>query len=132
MLPWFDELAAHGLEGPEYGNAEECFDDRHNYRTEWYDAIRAFNRPDASALGRAIFEEHDVYCGLRSKAELNALRNAGVVNYIIWVDRSEHAPIEPAESCTVEPWMADYVIDNNGSLDDLEFNVDQLMMRLLS
>ncbi len=115
----------------EYINAQACFDDRHNHRALWYEAIRDFNRPDASALGRAIFEEHDVYCGLRSKTELNALKNQGTVDLIIWVDRSEHAPVEGADSCTVEPWMADFVLDNNGSLEDLAFNLDQLMGTVL-
>jgi len=122
------ELA--GLKG-KYNNFAECFQDRHNHRALWYDTIRALNRPDATALGRAIFKDHDVYCGLRSKAELNALKNAGIVDTIIWVDRSDFVPREASESCTVEPWMADYVLDNNGTLEDLEFNVKQLMENLL-
>ncbi len=114
----------------DYNNPAECFDDRHNHRSLWYDTIRAFNRPDATALGRAIFEDHDVYCGLRSKAELNALKNAGLVDYIIWVDRSDHLPPEGPASCTVEPWMADYVLDNNGTLEDLELSLTQLIDNL--
>ena len=115
----------------QYSNVQECFDDRSNHRAEWYEAIRDFNRPDASALGRAIFAENDVYCGLRSKAELNALVNARVADFVIWVDRSDHQPPEDRSSCTVEPWMAHYVLDNNGTPEDLRFNVRQLMGTLL-
>ncbi len=114
-----------------YKNLLACFEDRADHRALWYEAIRDFNRPDASALGRAIFAENDIYVGLRSKAELNALKNSGAVDHIIWVDRSDHLPPEDASSCTVEPWMADYVLDNNGTLENLEFNVQQLMERLL-
>ena len=114
-----------------YGSVRECFDDRSNHRAEWYEAIRDFNWPDASALGRAIFADNDVYVGLRSKAELHALKNSGVVDHVIWVDRSDHAPPEDRSSCTVEPWMADHVVDNNGTPEDLRFNVRQLMDGLL-
>ena len=34
-------------------------------------------------------------------------------------------------SCSVEPWMADFVVDNNGSLEDLERNVRSLFDRFL-
>ena len=95
-------------------------------------AIREFNRPDPTALGHAIFEEHDIYCGIRSKAEFHALKNAGVFDASIWVDRSDHIPPEDKGSCTVEPWMADFVLDNNGSIDDLNFNIGVLMGRILS
>lgn len=121
------------LIGEKYGytSVEQCFEDRGNHRAEWYDAIRDYNRPDASALGRAIFERHDIYCGLRSKAEFNALKNAGVFDVAVWVDASDRVPPEGRESCTVEPWMADYVVDNNGSEIDLAFNVDVLMGRIM-
>lgn len=109
------------------GSVQACFDDRANHRAKWYQAIKQFNQPDASALGRAIFRNNDVYVGLRSKTELHALKNSGVVDLIIWVDRSDYVPPEPPSSCTVEPWMADFVVDNNGSLEDLRFNVCQLM-----
>ncbi len=119
------------MAGGRYATVEECFEDRVNRRAEWYRLIRDFNRPDPSALGRAIFEEHDVYCGLRSKAELHALMNARAVDFVIWVDRSDNVAPEGRDSCTVEPWMAHYVLDNNGTLEDLEFNVRQLMSTIL-
>ncbi len=136
MMPYFRAEAAEAsvtvsqVHMP-YANARECFEDRANHRRAWFEAIRDFNRPDASALGRAIFDENDVYVGLRSKAELNALRNSGEVDHVVWVDRSDHQQPEGRESCTVEPWMADYVVDNNGTLEDLRSNVCQLMDTLM-
>lgn len=119
------------LKGFTYDSVADCFEDRVNHRGEWYQAIRDFNRPDASALGRAIFVEHDIYCGIRSKAEFNALKNTGVFDVAIWIDRSDHLDTEARQSCTVEPWMADFVVDNNGTLADLEFNLRQLMDEVL-
>jgi hypothetical protein len=55
------------------------------------------------------------------------MRNTGVFHYAIWVDRSDHLPPEPKSSMSLEQWMADYTLDNNGTLAELEFNVEQLM-----
>lgn len=116
-----------------YADVQACYDDRSNHRAEWYDLITAFNTPDLTSLGRAIFEGHEVYCGIRNAREFHALRNAGVFDVAIWVDASERLDghIEDKSSCTVEPWMADFVLDNNGSLEDLERNLGSLMGGLL-
>jgi hypothetical protein len=110
---------------------KECFDDRHNRRADWYDAICAYNSKDPSKLGREIFKENDIYCGLRCKKEYHAMRNTGLFDYVIWVDRSDHLPLESKTSMTLEPWMADFVIDNNGTLEELHFNTHQLISHLL-
>ena len=125
---WTPKLRA--LQG-KYSNAAECFADRHNHRNVWYETIRDYNRQDPTTLGREIFADYDIYCGLRNKAELHALKNARVVDLIIWVDASDRLPPESSESCTVEPWMADFIIDNNGSEADLAFNV-RLLSRWIS
>lgn len=113
-----------------YTSLQECFEDRHNHRQTWYELIRDYNRPDASRLGRALYERYDIYCGLRNRAEFHALRNSGSFDHAIWVDRSDHLPPEPSTSISVEPWMADYVIDNNGTLEELKINVRSLMAHL--
>jgi hypothetical protein len=113
-----------------YTSEEECYADRHNHRAEWYNAICAYNEKDAATLGRAMFDEFDIYCGLRNRREYFAMKNTGVFDYCIWVDRSMHLPPESKDSMSLEQWMADYTIDNNGTLEDLKFNVDQLLKYL--
>ena len=115
-----------------YSNEEQCYADRHNHRAEWYDAICDYNVPDAARLGREIFSAHDIYCGLRNKREFFAMKNTGVFDYAIWVDRSNHLPPESKDSMSLEQWMADFTIDNNSTLEDLYFNVDQLITHLHS
>ena len=110
-----------------YANEEECYADRHNHRAEWYNAICDYNVPDAATLGREMFAAYDIYCGLRNKREYYAMKNTGVFDKVIWVDRSDHLPPESNDSMSLEPWMADYIIDNNGTLGDLAFNVGQLI-----
>jgi len=110
-----------------YSNEEECYEDRHNHRAEWYNAICDYNVPDPARLGREIFQAHDIYCGLRNKKEFHAMKNTGVFDYAIWVDRSDFLPPESKDSMSLEQWMADFAIDNNGTLEDLQFNIDALM-----
>jgi hypothetical protein len=110
-----------------YSNEEECYADRHNHRAEWYNAICDYNKGDGARLGRAIFDNHNIYCGLRNKREFFAMKNTGVFDYAIWVDRSDHLPLESKDSMSLEQWMADFTIDNNGDLEELEFNVSNLI-----
>ena len=115
-----------------YTSEEECYADRHNHRAEWYNAICDYNVKDGAALGREIFKSHQIYCGLRNKREFFAMKNTKVFDYAVWVDRSDHLPPESKDSMSLEQWMADYTIDNNGSLEDLQFNVDQLMKYIIN
>ena len=138
MLPYFN---SHDYL-PSYNTAQECFDDRHglttipdgdgnpiecHHRAVWYDQIRAFNRDDDTALARAILVDNDVYCGMRSAEELRACLDVELFDAVVWVDRSGHALVEPESSMTVTHEMADYVIDNNGSLEDLKVEVEKFM-----
>jgi len=110
-----------------YTSYDQCYQDRHNHRSEWFDMIHDYCKDDYARLGREIFQQNQIYCGLRNKAEFHAMRNTGVFDYCIWVDRSDHLLPEDRSSMNLEIWMADYVIDNNGTLTDLQRNVCQLM-----
>lgn len=128
VMPWM-----HANTDLRYDSWEDCFEDRHNgnNRANWYNAITAFNTPDKSRLGRAILERNDIYNGLRNRAELWAMQATGLVDAVVWVDRTDHVPLEPRSSMTIEPWMADFHVDNNGSLDELERNLFRLAERLI-
>lgn len=114
MVPF---LAAKGIT---YATLAECYADRVNHRQDWYEQISAFNTPDGARLAREIYKDNDIYVGMRSVAELEAVRKEGLYNYSIWVDRSKHAAPESSASCSVTQAMADYTLDNNGTLEQLE------------
>jgi hypothetical protein len=114
-----------------YNSYSQCYEDRHNHRTEWFDMIHDYCKDDYARLGREIFRENHIYCGLRNKAEFHAMRNTGVFDYCIWVDRSDHLPLEDRSSMNLDIWMADYVIDNNSTLDTLKRSVNDLADHLL-
>lgn len=110
-----------------YKSLDECYEDRHNHRKEWFDLIAEHNIDDPARLGKELFSEYDIYCGLRRKEELEALSDQNVADYIIWVDASKRLPPEDESSCTVTQDMADFTIDNNGDYDTLCENVQTLM-----
>ena len=114
----------------DYLTKEECFEDRHNHRQEWFDLICAFNQDDPSRLAKEIFRRHDIYCGLRSRREFYAMKNQDLMDVTIWIDRSNELPPEPNNSMDIEPWMADYWIDNNGTKEELRRNLGHLMATL--
>lgn len=98
-----------------YTSVAECFADRANHRTKWYDLIAARN-PTGVELSAAIFNLYGMYVGLRNKRELDAVRKDPSFNaYVIWVDASVRARPEPKESMTVRIDDADAIIFNNTS-----------------
>jgi DNA primase large subunit len=115
-----------------YKTVQECFDDRHNHRTEWYNLIHAYNEIDHARLGREIFSKYDIYCGLRNAKEMIAMKDQHVYDHAIWVDRSEHLPSEDISSMTISKDMCDIVIDNNGTLDELYEKIDDMMKIFLT
>tara|TARA_R110000851_G_scaffold72413_1_gene160426 strand:- start:869 stop:1366 length:498 start_codon:yes stop_codon:yes gene_type:complete len=114
-----------------YKSPERCFEDRVNHRQYWFEAIRDYNAKDRSRLGREIFNENDIYCGIRDKEEFVSLRNDELFDVAVWVDASGRLPPEDASSMTLDASYADIVLDNNGSLEELIANIDKLVMELI-
>lgn len=122
VRPWLAEKC-----GIEYVSVEACYADRHNHRADWFNAIAAFNGSDPSALTRAIFAaDNDIYAGCRNAREVHHGRLARAFDLVIWVDASMRVGPEPETSCTVKPWMADVILDNNAAVTDLHRNIDIL------
>jgi hypothetical protein len=113
-----------------YSTVEECYNDRSEHRSEWYNLISDYCKDDLAKLGRNIFQVSDIYCGLRNKREFHSIVNSGIADIVIWVDRSDWLETEPRSSMSIEPWMADYIIDNNGTLEQLYRNIDELFTYL--
>ena len=111
--------------GPKYGykTVEECYLDRNSHRSEWFDLIAAYNEPDRSKLGKEIFKENDIYCGLRNINELIALRNERSFFASIWIDASDRLPPESGSSISIQPHDCALYISNNSSLEEFERRV---------
>jgi len=126
MMPYF---ASKGVVYPDWA---ACYADRVNHRQEWFEQIAAYNTPDEARLAREIYAVSDIYVGIRRKEEFAAVKKEGLFNYSIWVDRSKHIAPEPTTSNTMTKEMADYVIDNNGTLEELKIKTLALYWDLIS
>lgn len=110
-----------------YESYKECYEDRHNHRVEWFNIISDYNKEDLARLGRYILAEYSIYCGLRRRDELDALKQQNICDFVIWVDASQRLPIEDSSSCTVGPDQADYIIDNNYDLNHLNEEIGKFI-----
>lgn len=114
-----------------YPTFDDMFADRVNWRKQWMEMIALYNTPDKSKTARTMLERgFDMYVGMRRMDEFRASRH--LFDYIIWVDRSEHLPKETG-SMDITPELAepDLWIDNNGTLEDLEKEVDRVARVIL-
>jgi hypothetical protein len=106
-----------------YPTFEAMFEDRHNWRKQWMEMIALYNTPDKTRTARTMLERgYDLYVGMRRMDEFLASRH--LFDHIVWVDRSQHLPPETGSmDITRENAKPDRIIDNNGTLADLEQNV---------
>lgn len=118
LMPYF---RYHGVP---YATAEECYADRVNHRATWFQQIEAYNDPDRSRLAREMLEAgNDMYVGMRSAKEFAEAR--GLFDHVVWVDAfGRGLPQEDPSSFDI-PYdnLTMHVIDNGGTLEDLEHEV---------
>jgi hypothetical protein len=113
-----------------YTTPKQCFEDRDNHRKYWYESIRDYNADDRSRLGREIFDGHDVYCGIRDKEEFMSIKKDRLFDVAIWVNASKRLPPESGDSMNIDESFSDFVIYNNGNLEDLQKNVEKCISYL--
>lgn len=106
-----------------YATIEQCFDDRHNHRKEWYDLICEYNKNDRSRLAKEIIRTYDCYVGMRDLDEFNGSKD--LFDLVIWVDASERHAVENG-SFGIDINMADLVIHNNMDLDSFKKKVRRI------
>ncbi len=109
-----------------YETPEECFNDRANHRSEWYDLICLYNKRDKARLAKDIMKSSDCYVGMRDKEEIDECLRQGVFDLIIWVDASNRLPREPKDSFNITTKSADILISNNGTLEEFEVKAKRL------
>jgi hypothetical protein len=104
-----------------YTNFDEMFADRVNHRVLWMEMISAYNTPDKTKTAKTMISRgYDMYVGMRKLDELRPCQEQKVVDYVVWVDASRrHPPETGSMDITMENSNADFIIDNNGSLEDL-------------
>lgn len=91
-----------------------AYADRDAHRELWFHAIAAYNCRPGPTLAAQLLDAHDIYTGMRKRAELD--RSRDLFDLVIWVDRSEVLPPEPGASMELTAADADLLLDNNGDL----------------
>lgn len=111
-----------------YPDCRAAYDDRHAHRELWFHAIRAYNLRPGPMLADQILVDHDIYTGMRSRAEFERSRQS--FDLVIWVDASHRLPPEPAGSMELIADDAGWIIDNNGPPEALPGEVAKLINRI--
>lgn len=114
-----------------YETVEQAWDDRRNHRDEWASIIWEYNQPDGLTLYRDMLTDNEIIEGVRKEAELLALREAGILDYVIWIDASLRVPVEGAASCQVTPKLCDVTVDNNHDLHNMHQQLDYIYTNLI-
>jgi hypothetical protein len=109
-----------------YKTPFECFEDRVNHRSEWYDLICDYNSLDKAKLAKGILENADAYVGMRDSGEIKECIKQGLFDLIIWVDASDRLPLEDVSSFNITKSDADIIIDNNGTFEEFKERVIRL------
>lgn len=122
------ERAVFPLVSDLYPDWRAAYADRANHRELWYHAIRAYNLRPGPGLADQILAGHDIYVGMRSRAEFVRFRSS--FDLVVWIDRSRAMPPEESRSMELTAQDADVILDNNGDLADLEVAARALLVEI--
>jgi len=114
-----------------YSTPEECFEDRVNHRSEWYELICDYNIEDKAKLAKGILNYTDCYVGMRDSREIKECIKQNLFDLIVWVDASDRLPQEDKSSFNIDKSDADIIIENNGTYDEFKEKVIRLGKSLL-
>lgn len=100
-----------------YPDPLTCWLDRRNHRPVWQTIILNVNRTDPNNLGiyRILQADHDIYNGIRTPQDLEALYSEGLISLSVWVWRGE---VE-GDPIVLRPKDCDITLDNSGTIDQL-------------
>ncbi|MCR9292891.1 MAG: hypothetical protein NXI32_09240 [bacterium] len=115
-----------------YKSINEAYLDRVNRRAEWYEAIREYNQLDRARLAKELLREADIYVGMRDLEEIIACKEQGIFDWIIWVDASKRKPPEDKSSFNISPDLANVVINNNDTEEQLELRVGYFYEKMIA
>lgn len=113
--PWLE--SKYGIT---YPSLEACYEDRINHRLKWREAIENYCGDDLQRMSREMFEEYDIYVGIRRREEFIASKH--LANVSVWVDASERID-EKDRSLDILESDCDVTITNNEGIEELAMKV---------
>lgn len=116
IWPALQAAQRYDFDAAPWRSADAAYAQRADNRWLWRELIRLYNTPDKTTLTREILSRADVYDGMRCAEEFAASRH--LFDYVVWVDAAARVGTVD-RTLTISRDVADLVIDNNGTLDDL-------------
>lgn len=92
----------------------EAWETRHASREQWKSLLDGLRAHDQTLLAELVLATGEIAAGLRDRAELLAVKEAGLFSRIVWVDRD--VPNDPTVTFTAQD--CDESISNRGSLQE--------------
>jgi hypothetical protein len=114
------EHITYPILGPLYSSHAECYEDRVNHRSTWFDLIKARLANDPQFLARMCLNGGHIFTGTRSRFEYEAIK--GLFDFTLFVRRDGYPP-EPSTSMELSESDADFIIYNDAGLADLRLSV---------
>lgn len=109
-----------------YESAQECFEDRHNNRELWHKMIAQYCHKDPARLGKLIYRNNEIYCGIRAQKELDAVI-AEFKPAVIWIDALDRLDPESDSSFKItKPPGAITISNNNEDPTEMFAQIDTL------
>jgi len=113
-----------------YKTVKEVMDNKDLIRPLMKESVDEYNRNDLTRSTRLVFNHCDMYIGCRERLQVLASKEHRLCDMIIFVDAHKRLPPEPKESNTITSDIADYVLDNNGTKEQLLDNMIPLISEL--
>jgi len=114
-----------------YSSFMECFVDRMNHRSKWYDMIKDYNFFDKARLAKDILKHNNIYVGMRSKEEFDKCVEDGVFDLIIGVF-DPCKSLEPKDSFDIDLFSSSDIIIPTGDLIKTKRKVKKICDHILN
>lgn len=114
-----------------YTSFMECFEDRMNHRSEWFDMIKEYNKFDKARLAKEILNHNSMYVGMRNQEELDKCIEDGVFDMIIGVYDPEKS-LEPKDSFDIDLFSSSDFIIPAGDLEKTKRKVRKFCEQILN
>lgn len=101
---------------------DEAWQRRHEMRMSWYTLLNEYRQEDSARLIKDVMGHSDVVAGVRDGQEIWSGIYQGLFDLVLWLDRD--VPHDP--TLTFGPEVADVVLPNRGSLDELYIRLQRL------
>lgn len=120
---YHEYVMAHGVEEVR----SIFYVERDAHRKVMFDKINEYC-VKGTETAELIFNKHkcDIYNGMRNDREFYACKAAGLFDLTIWVDASERKPSESKDSMKLTKYDCDIILDNNGTLSQLQDRCERL------